>query len=240
MSLPKNVVLLFFNEHPERFFPTTQIDVVWFSEGAGSDRFDEKIFKGPLDCITRDALSFIQTNYLKQTVIKYPDRAEAERLWNFPYAAIEEAVVNAVYHRYRNRRIGEFLKELGLTEGRSTDISKILKVIKSNGSPPPEFETDNDRSYFLIRLPVHPKGARENVPQVTPQVERLIAIVEREMTRLELMDALLLKDRMHFARDYLEPALQTGLLEMTLPDKPRSSNQRYRLTDKGRRLQEEL
>jgi len=60
------------------------------------------------------------------------------------------------------------------------------------------------------------------------------------MTRSELMDALLLKDRMHFTSDYLQPALEAGLLEMTIPDKPRSSNQRYRLTDKGRRLQEEL
>ncbi len=62
----------------------------------------------------------------------------------------------AVFRRYRNRRIGEFLKELDLAEGRSTGISKILKVMKSNGSPPPEFKTDDDRSYFLIRLPVHP------------------------------------------------------------------------------------
>jgi ATP-dependent DNA helicase RecG len=199
-ALPKNVGLFFFNEHPRRFFPATQIDVVWFPEGAGGDRFDEKTFEGSLARITRDALSYIKRNYLKQTVVKHPDRAEAERFWNFPYAAIEEAVVNAVYHRsyeirepievritpddlvvlsfpgpdrsirmadlrvgkavsrrYRNRRIGEFLKELDLTEGRSTGISKILKVMKENGSPAPEFETDEDRSYFLIRLPVHPK-----------------------------------------------------------------------------------
>jgi len=96
--LPKNVGLLFFNEHPRRFFPTTQIDVIWFPEGAGGDRFDEKIFEGPLARIARDALNYIQANYLKQTVVKHPDRAEAERFWNFPYAAIEEAVVNAVYH----------------------------------------------------------------------------------------------------------------------------------------------
>ena len=199
--LPKNVGLLFFNEHPRRFFPTTQIDVLWFPEGAGGDRFDEKTFEGPLARITRDALNYIQANYLKQTVVKHPDRAEAERFWNFPYAAIEEAVVNAVYHRsyeirepievrispddlvvlsfpgpdrsirmadlragkavsrrYRNRRIGDFLKELDLTEGRSTGISKVLKVMKENGSPPPEFDTDDDRSYFLVRLPAHPKA----------------------------------------------------------------------------------
>ncbi|MCP4623261.1 MAG: hypothetical protein GY850_06980 [bacterium] len=44
-----------------------------------------------------------------------------------------------------------------LTEGRSTGISKVLKVMKENGSPPPEFETDGDRSYFLTRLSAHPK-----------------------------------------------------------------------------------
>ncbi len=63
----------------------------------------------------------------------------------------------AVSRRYRNRPIGDFLKELDLTEGSSTGISKVLKVMKENGSPPPEFETDGDRSYFLNRLPAHPK-----------------------------------------------------------------------------------
>jgi ATP-dependent DNA helicase RecG len=97
--LPKNAGLLFFNETPERFFPATQIDVVWFPQGPGGDHFDEKTFAGPLDRITRNALNHIQTNYLKQTVVKHSDRAEVDRFWNFPYAAIEEAVVNAVYHR---------------------------------------------------------------------------------------------------------------------------------------------
>lgn len=70
-------------------------------------------------------------------------------------------MVNAVYHRsYEIRepieiRIGEFLKELDLTEGRSTGLPKILRVMQSNGSPMPVFETDEERSYFLIRLPIH-------------------------------------------------------------------------------------
>jgi len=175
-----------------------------------------------LTMLAEATTTYIQRNYLKKTVIKHPHRAEAERVWNFPYAAVEEAVVNAVYHRsyeeqepievritpdeltvlsfpgpdrsismedlragraisrrYRNRRIGEFLKELELTEGRSTGIPKIMKVMKDNGSPSPVFETDEDRIYFLIRLPVNPKGATENAPQVTQQVERLIATVER-------------------------------------------------------------
>ena len=54
------------------------------------------------------------------------------------------SVGRAVSRRYRNRRVGEFLKELDLTEGRSIGISKILKVMAANGSPAPEFETDDD------------------------------------------------------------------------------------------------
>lgn len=112
-----------------------------------------------------------------------------------PYAAIEEALANAVYHkaydvrepievrveadrieilsfpgpdrsvtreglktyrvtnrRYRNRRIGEFLKELHLTEGRNTGFRKILNALERNGSPMPEFETDEEHSYFITRF----------------------------------------------------------------------------------------
>ena len=54
------------------------------------------------------------------------------------------------------------------------------------------------------------------------------------------MDAVGLKDRMHFVNEFLQPALGRSLVEMTIPDKPNSSKQRYRLTDHGRRLQAEL
>ena len=58
--------------------------------------------------------------------------------------------------RYRNRRIGEFLKELEFTEGRATGIPKIIHVMKQNGSPSAEFEFDEDYTYFMVRLSVHP------------------------------------------------------------------------------------
>ena len=278
--------LLFFNDEPHRFFPATQIDVVYFPDGAGGDRFEEKVFQGPLGQITRDAIDYVARSYLRETVVKHADRSEAERFWNFPRVAIEEAIVNAIYHRsyeerepvevrispqdlvvlsfpgpdrsvrmedlrsglavsrrYRNRRIGEFLKELDLTEGRSTGVPKILRAMKSNGSPPPEFESDEGRTYFLIRLPIHERAERsapQVTPQVTPQVERLIVAIQGEMLRAHLMHALGLKDRMHFTNDYLQPALDAALVEMTIPDKPRSSKQRYRLTNLGHRLQAEV
>ena len=296
---PKNVGLLFFNEEPHRFFPATQIDVVWFPDGAGGDRFEEKEFRGPLSVILREAIDFIARNYLKETVVKHPQRAEAERFWNFPLGAIEEALVNAVYHRsyeerepvevritpeelavlsfpgadrsirmedlragravsrrYRNRRIGEFLKELDLAEGRSTGIPKILRAMRENGSPAPVFESDDDRTSFLTRLPIHervrpaPSGqvaiqdtgqvAGQDTGQVpdpmTDPVERLVTALTREMSRSELQAALELTHRDHFTAAYLRPALEAGLIEMTRPDKPKSRKQRYRRTAAGRTL----
>jgi ATP-dependent DNA helicase RecG len=50
---PVNVGLLFFHPEPWRFFPATQIDVVWFPEGRGGDRFTEKEFRGPLHKMVR-------------------------------------------------------------------------------------------------------------------------------------------------------------------------------------------
>lgn len=58
--------------------------------------------------------------------------------------------------RYRNRRLGEFLKELELTEGRATGIPTILKALKENGSPEPRFYTDENHTFFEIELFIHP------------------------------------------------------------------------------------
>ena len=70
-------------------------------------------------------------------------------------------------------------------------------------------------------------------PQVTPQVAQLIAVIQGELTRQELMVTLDLKDRKHFANAYLKPALAAGQIKMTLPDKPNSRLQKYRLTQVG-------
>jgi ATP-dependent DNA helicase RecG len=57
---------------------------------------------------------------------------------------------------YRNRKIGEFLKELHLTEGRGTGFPIFYRSLKENGSPEPVFEKDDDRTYFLATLYIHP------------------------------------------------------------------------------------
>ena len=69
--------------------------------------------------------------------------------------------VEVVHHpiciskRYRNRRLGEYLKELDLTEGRSTVIPAIQNVLENNGSPRATVVTDDERTFFRITIPCH-------------------------------------------------------------------------------------
>ena len=65
--------------------------------------------------------------------------------------------------RYRNRRIGKFLKEMHLTEGRNTGFRKILNALEMNGSPKPVFETDPNSLSFSSTIFIHPAFVGENV-----------------------------------------------------------------------------
>ena len=145
-----------------------------------------------------------------------------------------------VSRRYRNRRIGEFLKELDMTEGRGTGLPKIYKAIKKNDSPQPIFYTDADRSFFTVEFPIHRSFLTEEKPELevksmTPQVKALLSVISGEQFGDDLTRKLGLKDRKNFQKVYLNPAISAGVIEMTIPDKPTSSKQKYRLTEKGKR-----
>ena len=89
---------------------------------------------------------------------------------------------------------------------------------------------------FMLRMILDAVTAAtpQVVPQVTPQVGQLLEIIQSDMSREALQSALNLQDRKSFRKRYLKPALDNGLIEMTVPNKPNSRLQKYRLTDKGR------
>jgi ATP-dependent DNA helicase RecG len=289
--LPRNVALMFFNASPDRFFPQAQIDVVQFPEGPGGTTHIEKTFKGPLSRQLINALEYISVNVIREYVIKRANRPQADRVYNYPYAAIEEILVNAVYHRsyeirepievrvlpdkmtivsypgpdrsislddltngtliprrYRNRRLGEFLKELRLTEGRGTGIPTVISALKKNGSPEPIFQTDEDRSYFGVILPAYVPanksggqsgGQSEGTPtfglflSVNAKFLEMLHFCRTPRSRHHIMAHLSLKDVKSFRERYLQVALKEGLLEMTDPDHPRSHEQKFRTTEAG-------
>ena len=64
---------------------------------------------------------------------------------------------------YRNRRIGDFLKELGFIEGRNTGFPNAIEALKRNGSGQLSFEMDASRNFLSVTIPVHPHFNKTSV-----------------------------------------------------------------------------
>lgn len=200
-EVPKNIGLLFFSDDPEEWFRGARIEVVQFAAEASGNVIEEKVFRGPLHQQIRDCITYLR-NFSTQHLEKIGDRPEVKGWVSYPFPAMEESLVNAIYHRSyegqpeptkvylfpdrmeiisypgpvpgielkhlqpgeslppvpaRNRRIGEFLKELRLAEGRGTGIPKVFRAMEKNGSPRPRLDFDDTRTYFRVTLPAHPE-----------------------------------------------------------------------------------
>ena len=79
-----------------------------------------------------------------------------------------------------------------------------------------------------------PQVNMHDTMQVNMQVKNLLTVLENEMDRQEFQQKLKLSNRDNFRKNYLKPALEHKLIEMTIPEKPNSRLQKYRLTLKGR------
>ena len=108
--------------------------------------------------------------------------------------------------------------------------SGIPRILRAYGEDCFKF-TDN---FIRITLPI---SAHDHA---SVQVEKLVSILTGEMGRSELQGLLSIKNRDYFRTDYLNPAISNGYIELTIPDKPNSQNQKYRLTAKGIALKEKL
>jgi len=313
-----------FSDEPEKFFKGVQIDVVEFPKGVAGKAFNEKIFHGAIQKQLVDVLSYIKTNVIKEKVIKYADREISDRVFNYPFNAIEEALSNAVYHRnyelqdpieirilpdaieiisfngadpslkqedfdkgivrarrYKNRRVGEFLKELRLTEGRGTGIPTIVKALKDNGSSSPIFDTNEPyRTHFLIEIPVHKDFIKSYSTITVPKEELkkgIDALAEAVRVTLSNSNAIEIpseKNSIKYKKitstlnlqqikilefsispvkkkeileycigvtnqtknftTHIEPLIELGLINMTLPKKPTSQLQKYFTSNKGK------
>ena len=95
---PINAGLLFFNEKPQNFIDGARIEIVDMPDPTGTG-MTESVFDGPLDIQLERALDYLHSQVLKVMVIKDPGTPIARRIYNYPLAAIEEVLSNAVYHK---------------------------------------------------------------------------------------------------------------------------------------------
>ena len=94
--------------------------------------------------------------------------------------------------RYRNRRLGDFLKELKLTEGRATGIPTILQSLHQNNSPSPSFRFDDDRTFFEVEIFSHPAFVKNNLVKNDQAVSAIDQVIdqaqESALSRKEFQD----------------------------------------------------
>lgn len=143
----------------------------------------------------------------------------------------------------RNPLIAEPLFLTRYIEKAGTGTLDMIEQCARAGLPPPEFRQNGGQFIQVLWRPKRDRmiGAQTGDQVGTKlglsgdQVEVLRTCVA-ETSMSELMDIAGRTNRTKFRNSVLKPLMQAGLIEMTIPDRPRSSNQKYRVTERGRAL----
>ena len=172
-------------------------------------------------------------------VMVFRDRVE---IWNpgiLPMGWTTDKLKELHSSMPKNPLIAEPMFLTAYIERLGTGTTDIVSKSKSAGLEEPEFIQDDMFRTIIFR---HSKQlTHQDTHQDTHQVEKLIlAMGNREVSRSELMKEVQMKDRVSFRENYLNPSIKLGYIEMTLPEKPNSRNQKYRLTTKGFDLKKRL
>ncbi len=141
-------------------------------------------------------------------------------------------------HFSRNPKIFEFLHEYDYVKEFGEGIDRMFREMDAAGLPEPEYHTVEFMVYATLKNQKWIKNQRspQVIPQVTPQVtpqvklpneDKLLNFCAIPRSQIEMLEFLGLSDRKHFRRKYLTPLLNSGKLAMTIPDKPKSRNQKY-------------
>ena len=140
----------------------------------------------------------------------------------------------------RNALIADLLHRIEFIEKAGTGIKRIRDEAHDQGCPEPVWEANGFTTAIFrpnpeVRAAVGAQSPTQSPTQSTDPVRRLLeALRGRESSAGELRQAVGITHRPTFRENYLHPALEAALIERTIPDKPSSRLQRYRLTAAGR------
>ncbi|MCD7813606.1 MAG: putative DNA binding domain-containing protein [Lachnospiraceae bacterium] len=179
------------------------------------------------------------------TVTVTPDKMEITSIPGPDRTISDEDIANRkmVSRRYRNRRIGDFLKELHLVEGRNTGIPTILRAMQQNGSDLPVFETDAERSYLTVILPVHQQflpqedsndEKKKRIRLTVPEIKQLIInnlSAYGELSTTELVKKIGYSKLTAVFGKAMKELVDEGDIEYTHPENLKHRNQKLRMRD---------
>ena len=186
-------------------------------------------------------------------VAMYDDHLEITNPGGLHFGITPEKLTKPHESQPWNPIIANVFYRAGIIERWGSGTLNIIDWCIENGNPAPTWKEQAGSVYITFlpaELPVSAKVSDkrrtsdqitgevtgEVTREVTGEVAKLLNVCRSETSRTQLQKALGLKAEENFRKLYLEPALKAGVIEMTIPDKPRSSRQKYRLTDKGRKF----
>ena len=154
-------------------------------------------------------------------VTMYTDRMEIISPGGL-YGRLRVDQLGKVQPNTRNPVIANALEILGKIENRYSGIPTIRKSMKENGLPEPVFA--DERGSFVVKLK---KQMSENASSSIQEPKDLIEFCSVPRTRQEISTYLGLSSVTYAISRYVEPLIKEGIIEMTIPGKPSSSNQRF-------------
>ncbi len=166
----------------------------------------------------------------------YDDRLEIQSpVGMFEGKPIQDCNINTVGSVRRNPVIADLFHRMKFMERRGSGLRKIVseteKLPGYTEELRPEFHSSGiDFRVVLKNVNYNMHGSDQDNMHVTTHDEKLEALVDfcsEEKTREEMMSFLALENREHFRKTYLKPLLDSGRIKMTIPDKPKSRNQKY-------------
>ncbi len=139
------------------------------------------------------------------------------------------------FHFSRNPKIVELLTEYEFVKELGEGVDRIYREMAEAGLPEPEYR---QADFMLSAILKNKNWGKDDLaswvvnphdtPHDTPHDQTgLLEFCATPRTRQEMMEFMGLVDRKHFTERYLKPLLASGKLEMPIPDKPQSKNQKY-------------
>ena len=204
--------------------------------------------------------SYVNAEASPVTVALYDDRLEVTSPGGLPRGMTLAKMLTG-YSECRNKALASAFAYMNLIENWGSGVKRYVAEIKAAGLREPEFvEWPNAMRINIYRNKTTPQVTPQDIAQegptptvshavthavahavthavahaVSPQIKALLQALKDAQGNAELLKVLKLKNRDDLRLRYIAPALSAGLIERTIPDKPTSRFQKYRLTAKGR------
>ena len=214
-------------------FVEKHLDDPFYLEGTMSISLRDRIFR---ELVANIIAHREYTSTAPATMVIYRDRVEFKNP-NVPYGHGRIDPAHFTPHP-KNPTICKFLMQIGRFDELGSGVTNVTKYqpLYAPGTPTPSF---TEEEMFTTIVPLAPASAGRTTGGGTKSApsRHQVEILQKCLTEtslLELMKIVGRKDRTKFRTQFVTPLIEDEMIEMTIPDKPQSRLQKYRMTEKGR------